>query len=103
MEELNKLGFRLDAASMNVENELYPHLVGHGVGIDLHESDGWRNEECVMTDRFWGRLLTSSFRLQAGHVVTIEPGVYVPADRRYPEEFHGIGIRIEVRQSTLEC
>lgn len=76
-EELNKLGFNL-GSSRNVEEQLYPHLVGHGVGIDLHESDGWRNEE-----------------LQAGQVITIEPGVYVPVDRRYPEEFHGIGIRIE--------
>ena len=52
-EELNKLGFKLGASSggVSVESELYPHLVGHGLGIDLHESDGWRNEEYV--HRFW--------------------------------------------------
>lgn len=27
--------------------------------------------------------------------------MYVPADSRYPEEFHGIGIRIEVRLKGL--
>lgn len=40
-------------------------------------------------------------RLLAGQVVTIEPGVYVPINPRYPAEFHGIGIRIEAR--PLPC
>jgi hypothetical protein len=35
-------------------------------------------------------------RLIAGQVITIEPGVYVPEDKRYPKEFRGLGIRIEV-------
>ena len=48
-EELQKLGFKLGGVGgMNVDSELYPHLVGHGVGIDLHESDGWRSDECVV-------------------------------------------------------
>ncbi|KAJ2017211.1 aminopeptidase [Coemansia sp. S85] len=28
-------------------------------------------------------------------VVTIEPGVYVPYDNKFPKAFQGIGIRIE--------
>ena len=39
------------------------HSVGHGVGLDIHESPGLRNEP--------GRLV-------AGNVVTVEPGLYYP-------------------------
>ena len=39
------------------------HSVGHGVGLDVHESPGLRNEPG---------------RLSAGHVVTVEPGLYYP-------------------------
>lgn len=33
--------------------------------------------------------------LQDGNVLTIEPGVYVPFDDRFPKHFHGLGVRIE--------
>ena len=39
------------------------HSVGHGVGLDIHESPGLRNEPG---------------RLRAGNVVTVEPGLYYP-------------------------
>ncbi len=39
------------------------HSVGHGVGLDVHESPGLRNEPG---------------RLAAGNVVTVEPGLYYP-------------------------
>jgi intermediate cleaving peptidase 55 len=33
--------------------------------------------------------------LKKGNCVTIEPGVYVPDDERWPKHFRGIGVRIE--------
>ncbi len=46
--------------------ELFPHGLGHGVGLEVHESPFLR----------WDR--PEDERLLAGAIVTIEPGVYVP-------------------------
>ena len=53
----------------------YVHSVGHGLGLDIHEEP---------------RLSVAAGNatvLQAGHVVSVEPGLY------YPER--GFGVRIE--------
>lgn len=79
-EELKELGFerggfgRGDAIS-----ELFPHHVGHYVGLDVHDVPGY------------GRAVP----LRKGHCVTIEPGVYVPDDERWPKHFRGLAVRIE--------
>lgn len=75
-DQLAQLGFDLESTSLQT---LFPHHVGHYVGLDVHDVPGH--------DR--GRLL------KAGHCVTIEPGVYVPNDARFPEHFRGLGVRIE--------
>jgi Xaa-Pro aminopeptidase len=53
----------------------YVHSLGHGLGLDVHESPG-----------FSRRGMTADL-LDAGSVVTIEPGLYYPGD--------GMGCRLE--------
>ncbi len=53
----------------------YVHSLGHGVGLDIHE--GPRLSAVPGNDT----------RLQPGHVVSVEPGLY------YPER--GFGVRVE--------
>lgn len=43
-DELEKIGFKFDSWGRGVEEKLYPHLLGHAVGIDLHESNGSYDE-----------------------------------------------------------
>lgn len=61
----------------------YPHGVSHLLGLDTHDV---------------GALMVQghSRPLEAGWSITIEPGLYFPAnDTNVPEELRGIGIRIE--------
>ncbi|KAJ3200914.1 hypothetical protein HDU83_007201 [Entophlyctis luteolus] len=60
-------------------NKLYPHHVGHWMGMDVHD---------VQT-------VPRTIKLKAGMVITVEPGIYVPDSELYPEKYRGIGIRIE--------
>lgn len=76
LEELRGLGF--DLAPRDVDR-LFPHHVGHYIGLDVHDVPGY------------GRRTP----LKSGHCVTIEPGIYVPDEDRWPKHFRGMGVRIE--------
>lgn len=76
VEQLRAIGFDVSMGSID---QLFPHHVGHYIGLDVHDCPGFSRRET----------------LRRGHCVTIEPGVYVPDDERWPKHFRGMGIRIE--------
>lgn len=62
----------------------YPHGIGHWMGIDVHDESPYKTKKGI------------EIPLEAGMVMTIEPGVYCPKDdKNIPKEYRGIGIRIE--------
>jgi Xaa-Pro aminopeptidase len=74
--------------SLQPENQYHRrwmiHGTGHHLGIDVHDCALARKEMYVDAE------------LEPGMVFTIEPGLYFhPDDLMVPEEFRGIGIRIE--------
>ncbi len=75
-DQLRALGFDLAGDAME---RLFPHHVGHYVGLDVHDVPGYPR----------------NVPLREGHCVTIEPGVYVPDEDRFPAHFRGMGVRIE--------
>ncbi|MEW5302925.1 MAG: hypothetical protein WDW36_005662 [Sanguina aurantia] len=58
--------------------EFYWHSVGHWLGLDTHDT----------------ALVYHDKKLVAGHVITIEPGLYIPDEPRFGV-YAGIGVRIE--------
>jgi len=84
---LVKLGLLKGRVSKLIKDEkykqFYMHRIGHWLGIDVHDVGDYK------IDEQW-RLL------EPGMVLTIEPGLYIPADCDSVEpQWRGIGIRIE--------
>ena len=76
------------AESLKVESQLHrrwmPHGTSHHLGLDVHDCAQARRE--MYLDAV----------LEPGMVFTIEPGLYFRADDlAIPEEYRGIGVRIE--------
>ena len=66
--------------------QFYMHGTGHWLGMDVHDVGQYRDINTA------GK---PSRPLQAGMVLTVEPGIYVRPAEGVPEEYWNIGIRIE--------
>ncbi|KAL8799157.1 MAG: hypothetical protein Q9182_006094 [Xanthomendoza sp. 2 TL-2023] len=73
---LKNLGFDMSGDAMKI---LFPHHLGHYIGLDIHDTPGQSRKA----------------PLEVGHCVAIEPGVYVPDADRWPAAYRGMSIRIE--------
>jgi Xaa-Pro aminopeptidase len=60
----------------------FPHRTSHWLGLEVHDVGAQ-----VVDD--------TPLPLQPGMILTVEPGLYVPADSDAPEALRGVGVRIE--------
>lgn len=63
-------------------SQFYMHGLGHYLGIDVHDVGDY---ETIDKER----------KLEAGMVITVEPGLYINKESDVPSQYQGIGIRIE--------
>ncbi len=63
--------------------QFYMHRTGHWLGLDVHDAGEYKNRA--------GEWL----QLQAGNILTVEPGCYIRPAENVPEHFWNIGVRIE--------
>ncbi len=68
--------------------QFYMHRAGHWLGMDVHDCGDYRVPGTVGDNRPWRAL-------EAGMVLTVEPGLYVRPAANVPEAFWNIGVRIE--------
>jgi len=67
----------------SLHRKYYPHGVSHFLGIDVHDAGLYAKG-------------SGSRPLEAGMGLTVEPGIYIPADdETAPAELRGLGVRIE--------
>ncbi|MFA9216923.1 MAG: M24 family metallopeptidase [Sphingomonadaceae bacterium] len=66
--------------------QFYMHGTGHWLGMDVHDVGQYRDLSSP------GK---PSRPLQAGMVLTVEPGIYVRPAEGVPQQYWNIGIRIE--------
>ncbi len=89
-EGMKKLGLLKGATKTLIKKKkymaYYMHGVGHYIGMDVHDAGRYFDDQKA----------TKSRAFAPGMVLTVEPGIYVPADdKSAPEKYRGIGIRIE--------
>jgi Xaa-Pro aminopeptidase len=86
-ESMVRLGLLAGDVDKLIEEKTYRrffmHGVGHFLGLDVHDAGRYK-------------LDGEARALTPGIVITVEPGLYIPADAEHvPDRFRGIGVRIE--------
>jgi Xaa-Pro aminopeptidase len=85
-EGLRDLGILVGQVDFLIQEEAYKkfymHRIGHWLGMDVHDGGVYKVEEV------WRKL-------EPGMVMTVEPGIYIPALPEVPQEWWNIGVRIE--------
>jgi Xaa-Pro aminopeptidase len=66
-----------------IYRQFYMHRTGHWLGLDVHDAGEYKNRA--------GEWL----QLQAGNILTVEPGCYIRPAENVSEHFWNIGVRIE--------
>ena len=61
--------------------QFYMHGLGHWLGLDVHDVGSYGQDKQRI--------------LEIGMVITVEPGIYISEDADVPEQYRGIGVRIE--------
>ncbi len=89
-EGMKKLGLLKGATKTLIKKKkylpYYMHGVGHYIGMDVHDAGRYFDDQKAKQSRAFA----------PGMVLTVEPGIYVPADdKKAPPKFRGMGIRIE--------
>jgi intermediate cleaving peptidase 55 len=76
--ELKELGFNLKGGEL--ERSLYPHFVGHPLGIDLHDTSSFgRDAKSVLSLLSIPLILTLVYRIREGMVIVRLPSLSSPS------------------------
>ena len=84
----NQVGTLDDVIANGHYRQFYMHRTGHWLGMDVHDVGNYRDPANSDGEKPWRTL-------EAGMVLTVEPGIYVRPAAGVPEQFWNIGIRIE--------
>lgn len=75
----------------NAHREFYMHGLGHWLGLDVHDVGSYSND----TENADRNSKKRDRTLDIGMVLTVEPGLYISPKSDVPEQYKGIGVRIE--------
>lgn len=72
-----------ELVAQGAQRQFYMHTIGHWLGLDVHDVGTYRRGDAWQT-------------LEPGMVLTVEPGIYIPAgNEKVEKKWWNIGVRIE--------